>query len=68
MLDRRPLALAALVLLGTLAPPAAPASPTAGDRGLVAWAALGGEAAWAASGDVLAPAGLLELVNHLKGA
>ncbi|MBK1664203.1 AAA family ATPase [Rhodospirillum rubrum] len=39
----------------------------ASDRGLVCPAAQGGEAAWAASGDVLAPAGLLELVNHLKG-
>ncbi len=35
--------------------------------GLVCPAAQGGEAAWAAGIDVLAPASLLALVNHMKG-
>jgi magnesium chelatase family protein len=37
-------------------------------RGLICPAASGAEAAWAGEIEVLAPAGLLALVNHFKGA
>jgi len=36
-------------------------------RGIICPAACGGEAAWAAGPDVLAPASLLQLINHFKG-
>ncbi len=36
-------------------------------RGLICPAACGGEAAWAGEIEVLAPANLLQLVNHFKG-
>src|SRR5207248_754484 len=39
----------------------------AADRGLICPGAQGGEAAWAGGSDVLAPASLLELINHFKG-
>jgi magnesium chelatase family protein len=39
----------------------------AGGRGLICPAAQGGEAAWAAGVEVLAPDSLLALVNHFKG-
>jgi len=39
------------------------------ERGLICPGAQGGEAAWAGDDmEVLAPAGLLELINHLKGS
>ena len=46
-----------------------PAASAAGadGRGLICPAAGGGEAAWAGETEVLAPATLLELVNHFKG-
>ncbi len=46
-----------------------PAAIAAGadGRGLICPAACGGEAAWAGETEVLAPATLLELVNHFKG-
>ncbi|MEQ8653996.1 MAG: YifB family Mg chelatase-like AAA ATPase [Kiloniellales bacterium] len=40
---------------------------SAKEMGLVCPAAQGGEAAWAAGIEVLAPASLLALVNHMKG-
>ena len=46
--------------------PAAIGASAAG-RGIVCPAAQGGEAAWAGDIDVLAPASLLSLVNHVKG-
>ena len=46
--------------------PAAIGANTAG-RGIVCLAEQGGEAAWAGDIDVLAPASLLSLVNHVKG-
>jgi len=46
--------------------PAAIGANAAG-RGIVCPAAQGGEAAWAGDIDVLAPASLLSLVNHVKG-
>ena len=36
-------------------------------RGIICPAACGGEAAWAAGPEVLAPASLLQLINHFKG-
>lgn len=38
------------------------------DKGIICPAASGGEAAWAGDISVLAPRGLLALVNHFKGA
>ena len=38
------------------------------ERGLICPAAQGGEAAWAAGLDILAPGSLLALVNHFKGS
>lgn len=60
-----------LGLDGGLAPvagvlPAAIAA-NAADRGLVCPAPQGGEAAWAGGNEVLAPRGLLDLINHFKG-
>ena len=60
-----------LSLDGRLAPvagvlPAAIGANAAG-RGIVCPAVQGGEAAWAGDIDVLAPASLLALVNHVKG-
>ncbi|MCP4330646.1 MAG: YifB family Mg chelatase-like AAA ATPase [Alphaproteobacteria bacterium] len=46
--------------------PAAIAAADAG-RGLICPAACGGEAAWAPDIEILAPASLLALINHLKG-
>ncbi|EKV26933.1 ComM-related protein [Caenispirillum salinarum AK4] len=40
----------------------------AADRGLVCPAPQGGEAAWAGDNEVLAPRGLLDLINHFKGS
>ncbi len=40
----------------------------AAERSLICPAAQGGEAAWAAGMEVLAPANLLALVNHFKGS
>lgn len=65
-------ALGELGLDGTLAAvagvlPAAIAASGAG-RGLICPAAQGGEAAWAGGIEVLAPASLLALINHFKGA
>ena len=40
----------------------------AAERGLICPAAQGGEAAWAAGVEVLAPDSLLALVNHFKGS
>ena len=37
-------------------------------KGLICPGAQGGEACWAGGADVLAPASLLELINHFKGA
>jgi len=37
------------------------------DKGLICPAPQGGEAAWAGGVDVLAPVGLLDLINHFKG-
>ena len=66
------LALGELGLDGRLAPVAGvlPAAlhALASDRGLICPAPQGGEAAWAAGCEVLAPDGLLALVNHVKGA
>jgi len=68
----RYVALGELGLDGTLAPVAGvlPAAIKAVEmeRGLICPAATGGEAAWAGDLDVLAPASLLALVNHFKGA
>lgn len=65
------LALGELALDGRLAPVTGvlPASihASAKEMGLVCPEAQGGEAAWAAGIDVLAPASLLALVNHMKG-
>jgi magnesium chelatase family protein len=36
-------------------------------RGIICPASCGGEAAWAAGPEVLAPASLLQLINHFKG-
>ena len=47
--------------------PAAIGANAAG-RGIVCPAELGGEAAWAGDIDVLAPASLLSLVNHVTGS
>ncbi len=60
-----------LGLDGSIAPvtgalPAAIAA-NAADRGLVCPAACGPEAAWAGDMDIVAPATLLEFVNHIKG-
>jgi magnesium chelatase family protein len=64
-------ALGELGLDGALAPVAGvlPAAIHASARGqgLICAAAQGGEAAWAAGIEVLAPASLLGLVNHFKG-
>jgi magnesium chelatase family protein len=38
------------------------------ERGLICPAACGGEAAWASSIEILAPASLLGLINHFKGS
>jgi magnesium chelatase family protein len=46
--------------------PAAIAANAAG-RGIICPAASGGEAAWAGSPEVLAPASLIALINHIKG-
>ncbi|MBI1775049.1 MAG: YifB family Mg chelatase-like AAA ATPase [Proteobacteria bacterium] len=46
--------------------PAAIAANAAG-RGIICPEASGGEAAWAGSAGVLAPASLLQLINHVKG-
>ena len=50
---------------GTL--PAALGAAGAG-RGLICPASCGGEAAWAGEVEVLAPANLLQLINHFKGS
>ena len=60
-----------LSLDGAIAPvagvlPAAIGAAAAG-RGMICPAATGGEAAWAAGIEVLAPASLLALVNHVRG-
>jgi magnesium chelatase family protein len=64
-------ALGELGLDGGLAPVAGvlPAALHAAalERGLICPAAQGGEAAWAAGVEVLAPASLLALINHFKG-
>jgi magnesium chelatase family protein len=64
-------ALGELGLDGGLAPVAGvlPAAlhAAAAERGLICPAAQGGEAAWAAGVEVLAPASLLALINHFKG-
>jgi magnesium chelatase family protein len=65
-------ALGELGLDGGLAPVAG-VLPTAlhalaAERGLICPTAQGGEAAWAAGIEVLAPATLLALVNHFKGS
>jgi magnesium chelatase family protein len=64
-------ALGELSLDGTLNPvagvlPAAIGAASAG-LGLVCPAAQGGEAAWAGEVDVLAPADLLQFINHFRG-
>ena len=51
-------------VVGTL-PAAVHAAGTA--RGIICPAACGGEAAWVGGAEVLAPAGLLALINHFKG-
>jgi magnesium chelatase family protein len=65
-------ALGELALDGVLAPVAGvlPAAVHASARGLglICARKQGGEAAWAAGIEVLAPASLLALVNHFKGA
>ncbi len=65
------IALGELGLDGGLAPVAGvlPSAlhAAASERGLICPAAQGGEAAWAAGVEVLAPATLLALVNHFKG-
>ncbi len=61
------LALDGAVLPVTGALPAALAA-SAQDCGLICPAACGAEAAWAGRIEVLAPASLLSLVNHFKGA
>lgn len=64
-------ALAELALDGALAPVAGvlPAAVHASARGLglICARTQGGEAAWAAGIEVLAPASLLALINHFKG-
>ena len=60
-----------LALDGAIAPvagvlPAAIAASAAA-RGLICPAACGGEAAWAGTIEVLAPATILALINHFKG-
>jgi len=65
-------ALGELALDGTIAPvagvlPAAIGANAAG-LGLICPAACGGEAAWAGEVEILAPPGLLALINHFKGA
>jgi len=64
-------ALAELALDGVLAPVSGvlPAAVHASSRalGLICARVQGGEAAWAAGIEVLAPASLLSLVNHFKG-
>ncbi|MEQ8505450.1 MAG: YifB family Mg chelatase-like AAA ATPase [Rhodospirillales bacterium] len=68
----RYLALGELGLDGALAPVAGvlPAAlhANARDLGLICPAPQGGEATWAGGADILAPANLLSLVNHFKGA
>ena len=64
-------ALGELALDGAIAPvsgvlPAA-IHAHAGDDGLICPSACGGEAAWVAGLDVLAPENLLQLINHFKG-
>ena len=66
------LALGELALDGSLGPvagalPAAIGAAARG-KGLICPAASGPEAAWAGEVEVLAPAGLLALVNHFRGA
>jgi magnesium chelatase family protein len=61
-----------LGLDGSLAPvagvlPAALAAVRT-EKGLICPGPQGGEAAWAGDVDVLAPAGLLDLINHFKGS
>lgn len=64
-------ALGELGLDGSLAPVAGvlPAAlhASATDRGIICPFATGGEAAWAAEVEVLAPKSILALVNHFKG-
>ncbi|GEO80072.1 ATPase AAA [Pararhodospirillum oryzae] len=65
------LALGELGLDGSIASvggvlPAALAAQVA-ERALICPAAQGGEAAWAGANEILAPSGLLDLINHLKG-
>lgn len=43
-------------------------SANAADRGLICPGSQGGEAAWAGGNEVLAPRGLLDLINHFKGS
>ena len=66
------LALGELALDGRVSPVAGvlPAAlhASGADLGVVCPAAQGGEAAWANGTEVLAPASLLALVNHFKGA
>ncbi|MBM3599499.1 MAG: YifB family Mg chelatase-like AAA ATPase [Alphaproteobacteria bacterium] len=64
-------ALGELALDGSLMPvagvlPAALGAAAKG-RGIICPAATGGEAAWANGPEVLAPASLLQLINHFKG-
>jgi magnesium chelatase family protein len=65
-------ALGELGLDGSLAPVAgvlpAAIDASARGRGLICPAATGGEAAWAGGIEVLAPASLLALINHVKGS
>lgn len=65
------IALGELALDGALAPVAGvlPAALRAVERdlGLICPQASGGEAAWSANTDVVAPASLLALINHFKG-
>ena len=65
-------ALGELALDGALSPVAGvlPAAIHAGaaQRGLICPEAQGGEAVWAGSVEVLAPGGLLALINHFKGS
>ena len=64
-------ALGELALDGSLTPVAGalPAAMGAAERqrGLICPAACGGEAAWAGTIEILAPANLLALINHFKG-
>ena len=68
----RYMALGELALDGALTPVAgvlpAAVSASAHGRGLICPAASGGEAAWAADVEIIAPPTLLALINHFKGS